>query len=520
MQKTQYTPEEEQRLMTELWDPRIADDPEAYVMFNYPWGVKDTPLEHFSGPRRWQRKILRKIARHIEHGHALNLPRLFRLARSSGRGIGKSALVAWITQWFLDTRIGASAIVSANTEDQLRKITFPELDKWVTMSLNSHWWEVVGISMRPAKWLIELVETQLKKSTKHWGAEGKLWSEEKPDSYAGNHNHDGMMLIFDEASGIPDTIWTVAKGFFTEPTFNRFWFAFSQMRRNKGQFFEIFNKNRDLWDNEQIDARTVEGTDQKAYQDIIDEYGPDSDEARVEVYGLAPTSDEETFIGVDLVKKAAAREHKDDKTAPITMGVDPSGGGTDWFVIVIRQGTVILKIFRFKITDDEKGTMEGVGHIVDHIEEFKPSVSAIDTHLMGGPIADRVNEQGYRIRKVNFSWGSKEPSRWGNKRAEMWAAMKRWLETGVLPADKRLQTDLVGPRKKPDSKNVMWLESKKDMKGRGLASPDTADALALTFAFKVANREYNGNVAAKRTERPARFVGSRAGAGAAGWMKN
>ena len=69
--------------------------------------------------------------------------------------------------------------------------------------------------------------------------------------------------------------------------------------------------------------------------------------------------------------------------------------------------------------------------------------------------------------------------------------MKAWLRTATIPDDKRLKTDLSGPNKKPDSSGKMFLEGKKEMKARGLASPDTADALAVTFAFPIAKREYN-----------------------------
>lgn len=493
MKQPTYTPDEEQALMAKLWSPIIKDSPLTFVMYSFPWGEKGTPLENQAGPRRWQRRILKKIESHIAEGKALDLPKLLRIARASGRGIGKSALVAWLTLWFLSTRIGATVIISANTEAQLRSITFAELNKWLAMSINSHWWDLSGIVMRPAKWLSELVETQLQKGTKYWGAEGKLWSAENPDAYAGPHNHDGMMVIFDEASGIDDAIWGVASGFFTEPTFNRFWFAFSQGRRNSGHFFEIFNKKRDFWDNEQIDARTVEGTDQSIYQDIIDENGADSDEARVEVYGMFPDDDDVLFIGHKLVMAAVARVMADDKTAPITIGVDPSRGGKDKFSIVVRQGRKLIAIRRFSIADSEIGTMEGVGHVIDAINEFEPDSVAIDEGGLGGPIYDRLKELGYkkRVKGVNFAWSATNKKRFGNKRAEMWGDVKKWLTIAQIPDDKILKADLVGPRKKPDSKGVMFLESKKDMRARGLASPDVADALALTFAFKPAKRVYN-----------------------------
>ena len=69
-QRPRYAPQEEQELMSQLWSPMLANDPEAFVMFVFPWGQKDTPLEHFSGPRAWQREVLRDIARHIRTNSA------------------------------------------------------------------------------------------------------------------------------------------------------------------------------------------------------------------------------------------------------------------------------------------------------------------------------------------------------------------------------------------------------------------------------------------------------------------
>ena len=56
MQRLRYTPEEEQLLMTQLWSPQISDNPETFVLFAFPWGQRNTPLEHFKGPRTWQRR--------------------------------------------------------------------------------------------------------------------------------------------------------------------------------------------------------------------------------------------------------------------------------------------------------------------------------------------------------------------------------------------------------------------------------------------------------------------------------
>jgi len=475
--------------MARLWSPAIADDPEKFVLFCFPWGQKNTPLERFKGPRKWQRQVLRDIAAHIRQNkgterEAQSLFEVLRMAVASGRGIGKSALVAWLILWMLTTRIGSTVLVSANSENQLRSITWGELTKWQAMVINAHWWEISATKLVPAQWLTDLVERDLKKGTRYWGAEGKLWSEENPDGYAGPHSFDGMMVIFDEASGIPDSIWPVASGFFTEPIPNRFWLAFSNPRRNTGYFFECFNAKRAFWNTRQIDARTVEDTDPATYQQIIEEYGPDSPQARVEIYGEFPEQGDDQFIAPRTVDDAGKQPKYDDPSAATIIGVDPARGGADDTVIVVRRGRDLVALRRFH----EDDTMTVVGLVIDMIEEFDPDLTVIDAGGLGYGVLDRLKEQRYKVRGVNFGWKAKNPVMWGNKRAEMWGAMKDWLKTASIPVDRRLKADLTGPKTKPDSSGTVFLESKKDMKASGLASPDSADAIAVTFAYTVANR--------------------------------
>lgn len=486
MQQIKYSAEEEQLLMSRLWSPQIKDDPEAFVLLAFPWGEAGTPLERYKGPRVWQRRILRTLKEHIKANNGKVDFDVFRSAVASGRGIGKSALVSWLVLWMVTTRIGGSVIVSANSEAQLRSITWAEITKWLAMLINSHWFEISATRVTPAKWLAELVERDLRKGTRYWSVEGRLWSEENPDSYAGLHNSDGVMLIFDEASGIPDTIWDVAQGFFTENTPHRFWMAFSNPRRNTGYFYECFNAKRDFWRTANIDARDVEDTDKAVYEQIIAEYGEDSPQARVEVYGEFPSAGDDQFIAPRLVDDAAKRPKYKDPQAPIVVGVDPARGGADSTVIAVRQGRDLVALHRYHGDD----TMTVVGHIIDAIEEYKPSLTVIDEGGLGYGILDRLNEQRYKVRGVNFGWKSKNPVMWGNKRAELWGAMRDWLRTASIPVDRQLKADLTGPKSKPDSSGTLFLESKKDMKARGLASPDAADALAVTFAFPVAHREY------------------------------
>jgi hypothetical protein len=489
--RSPYKAQDEQKLMAAIWDPAIKDDPHAFVLFAFPWGKKGTPLELEEGPRSWQREKLLAIKKHIHENNnrALNnlLYEIFQDATVSGRGIGKSALVAWIVLWFLSTRIGSTTIVTANNESQLKTKTWAELGRWHTLAINNHWFERSALAMKPALWFEEAIKKQLKIDTGYYYAQAILWSEENPDAFAGAHNPLGMLLVFDEASGIPAPIWKVSKGFFTEEKCpDRYWFVFSNGRRNTGTFFECFHKNRNFWRRSQIDGRTVEGTDKKVYQEIIDEHGADSDEARVEVYGQFPKSGSKQFISRGIVEAAIERELVDDKYAPLLMGVDIARFGDDSTVICFRQGrnAKVIPPTKMKGADN----MEVANTCAHLIQKYNPDGVFIDAGN-GTGVIDRLKEMGYKVNEVWF--GSKSPEEeYANFRTYMWAQMRDWLNGACVPNDQELVDDLTTPEYKfQGTSDKQRLETKEELKAKGFASPDFGDALACTFAAKVARKD-------------------------------
>jgi hypothetical protein len=152
-----------------------------------------------------------------------------------------------------------------------------------------------------------------------------------------------------------------------------------------------------------VDARTVEGTDKQVYQQIIDEYGPESSQAHVEVYGQFPSEGDDQFISALLVDEAMKRPAYKDQSAPIVIGVDPARFGADATVIAIRQGRDIVAIQRHRGDD----TMTVVGHVIEAIEEYKPTLVVIDEGGLGAGIVDRLKEQRYKVKGINF--GNKSP---------------------------------------------------------------------------------------------------------------
>ncbi len=482
----------DRELIQQLMQPELADDPAAFVLFAFPWGKPGTPLERYTGPRTWQFETLVALREFIHAMQTHDLTKaedkleVFRKAIASGRGIGKSALIAWIILWFMSTRIGGTAIVSANTEAQLRTVTWGELGKWHTMLINKHWFDLSATSIKPAKWFDQVVQEQLKRGTKYYYAEAKLWSEENPDAYAGAHNPLGMLLVFDEASGIPAPIWTVAEGYFTEPIPDRYWLAFSNPRKNEGAFFECFHRNRDFWQTAHIDSRTVEGTDKTVYARLIAQYGEDSDEARVEVKGQFPRQGDRSFISRADVTEAMLRDLVVDEHAPLILGVDIARFGNDSSVARFRRGRDGRSIpaTRWKGLDN----MQLSYHIAALIDEHKPDAVCIDAGN-GTGVIDRLRELGYRIEEVWFG-GKSDEAEYGNRRAMMWGRLKDWLSGGCLDNSQILQDDLCGPNKKfARNGDAILLESKEEMVKRGLHSPDDGDALALTFAVRVSRKD-------------------------------
>ena len=393
-------------------------------------------------------------------------------------------------------------MLSANSEQQTKTGIHAEVLKWIALSVHKEWFETSATRIAPAEWLADMVQRDLLIDPRQWGIEIRLWSDTSPDSYAGLHNPHGVLVLWDEASGIADAIWPVAAGFFTENSPNRLWVCASNPRRNSGAFFECFHANRNHWKTVNIDSRSVENLDTTFLDQMVEQHGADSATAYIECYGQFYLSDDITFIQQHMADEAMKR-HADpailhDPTAPIIIGVDPARSGVDSTVICVRQGRKVLAIQRWNDTD----LMLSVGRVIDAVEEYRPAMIVADEGGLGGGLVDRLKEQGYKIRGVDFGRSSPQPKKYQNMRAFMWGNMRDWLQqSGAIPKDQRLKIDLCGAQYTTNSSGSVILESKKSMRARGLASPDSADALAMTFAYKVAGDTVQGVEQAKKMKR-------------------
>jgi len=454
--------------LAEIMDDYAAD-PLGWACDSFPWGQGS--LAKHTGPRQWQREVMQDIGSHLSNPETRCKP--LRIAIASGHGIGKSALISMVLGWGMSTCPETRGVITANTDNQLRTKTWPEVAKWARLAINADWWAV------PATAMYE------RRHEKSWRADATPWSENNTEAFAGLHNEGKrIILIFDEASKIADKVWEVAEGALTDADTEIIWLAFGNPTQNTGRFRECFGKYRHLWKTRQIDSRTVEGTNREYLDEVVATYGEDHDVVKVRVRGQFPSQSVLQFVATDTVEEAQRRQLPfRDPGAPMVLGVDIARFGDDQSVIRGRQGRDgrVIAPIKWRGMD----TVFSAGKVAEAVMRYGADAVFIDGGGVGGGVVDILKSQGIRVIEVNFGGKAREGMKYANKRAEMWGNMRDWLQNGCIDADDELRDDLIGVEYGFDKDGRVLLEKKEDMKKRGLASPDDGDALALTFAEPV-----------------------------------
>lgn len=310
------------------------------------------------------------------------------------------------------------------------------------------------------------------------------WSKDNTESFAGLHNKGKrILIIFDEASAIDDTIWEVTEGALTDSETEIIWCVFGNPTRNTGRFRECFRKYRHRWETRQIDSRTTKMANKKQLQEWVDDYGEDSDFVKVRVRGIFPNASAKQFIPTNYVDAAFGRHLRKEQYdfAPKIISCDPAWEGDDELVIAMRQGLAFQILRRIRKNDNDI-------QIATIIAQLEDEHNADAVFIDGGYGTGIISAGRTFGRSWQVVWFSGESADEGclNKRAEMWKNMRDWLrDGGSIPKDQTLYDDLIGPETVARNDGKIQLESKKDMKKRGLPSPNCADALALTFAVPV-----------------------------------
>lgn len=457
-------------------------DPLGFVMFAYPWGEPGVLASH-AGPDTWQTEALVWIGEQVKDRafdgvHAVSP---IREATSSGHGIGKSTLVGFLVDWIMSTRPHCRGTITANTMTQLQTRTWASVQRWTRLCKTAHWFEIN-------------TERMYRKGYKEsWFCAPQSSKEENSEAFAGQHAADSTSFyIFDEASSIPRSIYQVAEGGLTDG--ESMIYLFGNPTRSDGPFHEAcFGSMRHRWHPRTVDSRTSRFTNKEQLAEWIHDYGIDSDFVRVRVLGLPPNASDLQFIGHATVAAAQTVAPVTLADDPLIAGLDLARGGSDECVIRFRRGKDARSVKPIRIPGEQaRDSMKLVTLATDILNRIydgrRVRVLFVDATggSIGGPVADRLRQLGHRnVIDVQFAGESPDP-KLANMRAYMWSKMRDWLNAGgAIDNSAQLETDLLAPGYFHDKQDRLLLESKEQMKRRGVDSPDDGDALALTFAQTV-----------------------------------
>jgi hypothetical protein len=427
--------------------------------------IREDPLWH-------QREILKRTLWEKEEEILLALRDNPEVAVRSCNASGKTFTAAGAVHWWLMGFPHSIVITTAPTFRQVKDILWREIRA-----------AVVGKGFYDED---KILDTKISIRDR-WFALGL--STDQPDQFQGFHS-PYLLAVIDEASGVDDVIFEAIDGLKPNKIL-----AIGNPLRNTGRFAKMFQEpgvvkiSISAFDTPNVKAGKIIIPGLITLEDVEkfkQRYGEDSDVYRVRVLGEFPKAEAESLISIDDVAKAMAREVQVLPQWEKKLGVDVARYGTDRTVFIVRQMEKVLRKEVF--TQQETMAIAGLVIKIAKEEGVKPENIFLDETGLGAGVVDRLREENWNVNGVNVASSAEDEEHYANLRAELGWKIKEWLKTAQLPKDDDFY-EMVNIRYKFNSKGQLLLESKEDIKKRGLPSPDVFDALMLTFAKPTGRRE-------------------------------
>ena len=427
--------------------------------------VKDVLSVH---PDEWQAEFLS----HIAGGER-------KISVRSGHGTGKSTAASWAMVWYLTTRFPCKIVVTAPTSSQLFDALFAELKSWIR-NLPPYVGELFEVTSD---------RVVLKAAPSEAFISARTARAETPEALAGVHSQN-VLLVCDEASGIDEKVFEAASGSMSGHSATTV--LLGNPTRSSGLFYDTHHRVKADWKTMHVSCITSPRVSDEFVREMEVKYGAESNQFRVRVLGEFPLKEDNTVIPADTVQSAQKRDiESDPDTVPI-WGLDVARFGADSSVLAIRHGNAITELISWK----GLSLMELTGRVVDKynnlIPRQRPTEILVDSIGLGAGVVDRLQELDLPVRGINVGEASSMSGTYLNLRAELWFKLKDWLAAKdcKLPVDSALFSELVSPRYQFTSSGKMKIESKDEMRKRGLPSPDKADAICLTLASDAATATF------------------------------
>jgi len=436
-------------------------------------------------PDKWQIKFLQAIAK----GNR-------KISVRSGHGVGKSTASAWAMLWYFMTRTPVKVVVTAPTSAQLFDAMFAELKRWVMQM------------PQPLQDLLTVKQDRIvfNAAPDEMFISARTSRAEQPEALQGIHS-ENVMLVADEASGVPEQVFEAAAG--SMSGHNAVTLLLGNPTRSSGFFYDTHNRLGNEWVTFRVSCEDSPRVSGDYISEMMSRYGEESNAFRIRVLGDFPRSDDDTIIPMELIEGAKQRDVQTSQSAPMLWGLDVARFGSDSSSLTKRKGNVVIEPPRVWRNLD---LMQLTGAVVAEYEaqkpEDKPDQILVDSIGLGAGVVDRLRELGLPAEGVNVSESpSFSPNQtYANLKAELWYKAKAWFERRDcrIPDDSRLISELATVRYTFTSSGKTKVESKEDIKKRGLKSPDCADSLILTFAGDAATAMYGSTGGSKNWAKPLR----------------
>lgn len=406
-----------------------------------------------------------------------------RIAIESGMGTGKSSGIAMLILWFLFTHKDAQVPCTAPTSAQMHDVLWKEISLWLSrmpkpiQSLYEWSSEYIRIAERPNTWF----------------ARARTASKDRPEALAGVHS-DFVLALADEASGVPEEVFRIGEGVLTGDKV--YVILISQHTRLTGYFHDAFNSDKKNWQNLRFNAEQSPIVDNQFVERIVEKYGKDSDEYRVQVLGESPKADAVDNKGyVPLFMETDVRYCEDmGFIGTKWLGVDPAGGGNDEAMWVVRDEFHSEVVAREKISD-ENSLLRTTLAVMQMLQIYPQNVF-VDDFGVGSKLVANLAKQSVLIGSTRYPCYVKgvntgdlcedeeDKERFANMRAYLAWKIKEWVKKGGMIKKDKTNNEMFSIRYKANMRNRIQIMSKDDMRKEGYASPNFFDALALTFSAK------------------------------------
>lgn len=444
-------------------------------------------------PDEWQEKVLMDIAAHPK------------VSVKSGQGVGKTGLEAAVLLWFLTCYPGSRIVATAPTRQQLHDVLWSEVAKWLNNS------PLLSMLLKWTKTYIYMLGYE-----KRWFAVARTAT--KAENMQGFHE-DNMLFIVDEASGVADPIMEAILG--TLSGENNKLLMCGNPTKTSGTFYDSHTVDRGIYKCHTVSSLDSKRTNKENIQSLIRKYGENSNVVKVRVYGEFPQQEDDVFIPISYLEQSIKTEVPDDTAKGLGIYKDESGNnitdsslirsidigcdvarfGDDKTCIGYRLNEVvkIYKKYNGQDTTNTAGHIAQLGlELVDKYK-FKDCIPVkVDDGGVGGGVVDQLRalkrtypEQYWWMEVIPVNFGQQIKHKYYYDTTTYMMGVVRDLITPydeignpkkpelILPDDNDLVGQLSCRKYSFMSNSKQKVESKKEMKDRGLSSPDEADCILL-----------------------------------------